>query len=155
MISQLNSKGDTIVEVLITIAVLSSVLAGAYVTVNRSYINARRAQERSEATKYVETQLEQLKSLKDSNTVNIFTFGSPFPFCTTSTGAVPLTGNLPALASHNTAIYPAACRVGTIPDNYNVSIERTGTDRFTVRGRWLEVTGKSFEEIKMEYRIYP
>lgn len=58
----LSQTGDTIVEVLIAMAVLSMVLGGAYVASNRSLAVSQQNQERAEALKLVEGQMEQLKS---------------------------------------------------------------------------------------------
>ena len=44
-------RGDTIVEVLIAIAVIGAVLGGAYVVVNNSANNNQAAQERSQERK--------------------------------------------------------------------------------------------------------
>lgn len=57
-----NQQGDTIVEVLIAIAIVSLTLAGAYASVNRSSNATRTAQERGEALKWAETQVEQIKA---------------------------------------------------------------------------------------------
>lgn len=57
-----NQKGDTIVEVLLAVAALSLVLTASYVLANRSSQGIRQAQERSEALKHTETQLEWLKN---------------------------------------------------------------------------------------------
>ena len=46
-----SSRGDTIVEVLLAIAITSVVLAGAYVAVSGSMKASRAAQERGEAVK--------------------------------------------------------------------------------------------------------
>jgi Tfp pilus assembly protein PilV len=60
MIRTKSQTGDTIVEVLLSIAVLSSVLGGAFVSANHSLKSTRAAQERGEALKLVESQVEQL-----------------------------------------------------------------------------------------------
>ena len=57
-----NSRGDTIVEVLIAVAIVSLTLTGAYASVNRSTNATRTAQERAEALKWAETQVEQIKA---------------------------------------------------------------------------------------------
>lgn len=55
-----NQRGDTIVEVLIALTVLMVVIAGGYSIATRSLNGARIAQERSEATKLAEGQLEAI-----------------------------------------------------------------------------------------------
>lgn len=61
-ISKHNQRGDTIVEVLIAIAIVSLTLAGAYVSANQSANKTRTAQERAEAIKWAESQVELLKA---------------------------------------------------------------------------------------------
>lgn len=57
-----NIRGDTIVEVLISIAILSVILTGAYVTSNQSLNNIRQAQERIQALGFAQTQIEDLRA---------------------------------------------------------------------------------------------
>lgn len=59
---RLGSRGDTIIEVLLSIAVLSMVLSISYGLANRSSQNNRQSQERAEAQKVGEEQLELLRS---------------------------------------------------------------------------------------------
>lgn len=54
--------GDTIVEVLIAIAVVSSVLAIAYSTMNRNLQIMRNNQERTQAVRVAQDQIETLKA---------------------------------------------------------------------------------------------
>jgi type II secretory pathway pseudopilin PulG len=156
MIKRLKQTGDTIVEVLIAMAVISLVLAGAFTTANRSSHNVRQAQERSEAIKYSEQQLEQLKALVKSNPSAVFSLTTQTTlFCTSSTGLVPFTtGTLPARDSDTFSIYPANCKAGNIPGSYNLSIIRVGTNDFRVVARWNNAIGTGNDEITMWYRLY-
>ncbi len=66
MLKSLNKKckqqrGDTIIEVLLAMSVIGVVLGSAFGIANRSVATGRDAQERSEALKIAETQLELLK----------------------------------------------------------------------------------------------
>ena len=49
-----NQRGDTIIEVLIVLAVLGLAIGITYATANRSILNARQAQE-SSSKKYIPT----------------------------------------------------------------------------------------------------
>lgn len=60
-------RGDTIVEVMIAAAIIGLVIAISYATSSRALRAGRQAQERTEAYKYVESQLEQLKLMADTN----------------------------------------------------------------------------------------
>jgi prepilin-type N-terminal cleavage/methylation domain-containing protein len=54
-------RGDTIVEVLIAMAIISLVLTAAYVTSNRNTILIQSSQEREQAQRLVEGQIEMLR----------------------------------------------------------------------------------------------
>lgn len=106
---RLNNLGDTIVEVLIALAVLSAVLGGAYSISNRSLTSVKQAQEHTQALKYAEQQIERLKQLADGGGVdssgnpsnNVFTFSGGF--CITSSGANLLIDNSLLNCAHGTA----------------------------------------------------
>ena len=55
-------RGDTIVEVLIAVAIISLVLTAAYATVNRNVAGIQNVQEHSDALKLVEGQVEFLRA---------------------------------------------------------------------------------------------
>ena len=58
---RLNNQGETIVAVLISVAVVSLVLVSSYVIVRRSFNLGIAARERTQALKIIESQLERLK----------------------------------------------------------------------------------------------
>ena len=60
---RLNQVGDTIVEVLVAMTVMSMVLGGAFASTNRSLNATQAAKERDQGVRLAETQIEQLKSL--------------------------------------------------------------------------------------------
>lgn len=145
-------RGDTIVEVLIAIAVISLVLAGAYVTTNRNLLATRAAQERGNALTLAESQLEQIKSLAVSDPDVLFGAGTPSPFCVTSALSV-------ASASD------AACRMDSTgaptatEPVYSVSVTRDSPDGnggylFTVTNRWVDPSGRRTDEVRLTYRVY-
>lgn len=67
--SRSTERGDTIVEVLIAVVVISSMLVGAYSIANKSTQQIRMSQERSESSGLTTAVLEQLKS-NDSDLTN-------------------------------------------------------------------------------------
>ena len=79
-----NQRGDTIVEVLIAVAVITLVLAGAYKITARNTIATQDTQEHSYALKLAETQTEKLRAASKVE----LTGASP-AFCFSSlTGAI-------------------------------------------------------------------
>lgn len=68
--SKLNSRGDSIIEVLIVIAILMIIISGGYTIATRSLNGIRASQERSEATKIAEGQIEAINQrFKEINTL--------------------------------------------------------------------------------------
>ncbi len=147
------TRGDTIVEVLLAIAITSIVLAGAYVAVDRSLKASRASQERGEATEVARAQIERLKYLNLSNpTANIYQDNASF--CISSTLDVLQITDISSDADD-----PSGCRSS---NRYVASITRnplTGTHQ--IRVLWENITGSNsvtgypgFDEIKMYYRVY-
>lgn len=137
---KLGSKGDTIVEVLLAIAVVSAVLGGAYVATNRSLGGVRQSQERGEALKLVEGQLERLKEAARTSD-DVFTT-STNPFCL-GDGLAPTND-------------PATCNQG--PDGrYQLAIQRAPSGdgyTFTASAVWDRFGGGGQEQVEIRYRVY-
>lgn len=147
-----NSFGDTIVEVLIAITVLSMVLGSAYVLANRSLARVREAQEHSEALKLAEAQLEQLKQLADNsgqdvNGDSIFD-ASTNNFCTTYiTSPDPGYDIVP---NSN-----AACRANSGVE-YRISTRHTSSGRthtYLVNVTWDSLGGGSGNKVSLAYNL--
>jgi type II secretory pathway pseudopilin PulG len=135
---KLGSKGDTIVEVMLAIAIVSAVLGGAFVSSNKSLQGARQSQERSEAMKLLEGQLERMKQLSSTPGNNLFTQSAQF--CVNDTPAVrPISDTV-------------ACRQGT-DGRYAMSITRNA-NTFTALATWDRIGGGQ-DRVQLIYRIYP
>ncbi|HSX31884.1 MAG TPA: hypothetical protein VLF43_01360 [Candidatus Saccharimonadales bacterium] len=149
-------RGDTIVEVLISIAVVTMVLGGAYVTTNRSLLNTRGAQERGTALKLAESQLEQLKSVIAVTPEKIFGGGGftpPVHFCITGGVTVYDSTVTPGNANCKVDVNGAPAGANVQPA-YSLAITRSGND-FTIDESWLNVGGKVTDQLQLVYRIYP
>jgi len=83
---KLKQRGDTIVEVMMAMMVVGLSLGVAYGIANRATLTGRNAQERTEALKVAEAQIELLKSnlAADASTRPDYTDGSPSSFCITA-----------------------------------------------------------------------
>lgn len=151
----LNNRGDTIVEVLICLAILSLVLSSAYVLTNRNQATNQVAQERSESLKVADTQLELLRAYTDKHALPTFDY-----FCLQANGTdvqlVEMTNN-PAGANPT---YPAACTSGP-GGRYTfvvwsparaTAIGGNGSS-FAVTSRWAGLTTAS-EEVKVFYSVF-
>lgn len=164
-----NQRGDTIVEVLVSVAALSLVLSASYALANRSSQATRQAQERGESFKLAESQLERFKEY-----LTVPSSDNPEPadgdvFCVIPKPVVIPSDNgkiildkfvAPALPPANaqdelTAQFSAfGAHPGCVSGFYNTFIERTG-NTYTVHTRWNAVTGRGIDEATMVYRVYP
>jgi prepilin-type N-terminal cleavage/methylation domain-containing protein len=138
-------KGDTLVEVLIAIAIVTLILGGAYVTTSHSLQATRAAQERSIALKLAESQIERIKGLAADDPDTLFTASSPF--------CISAASGLPVVASDT------ACQVNQTGNPtssepiFHISIAKSG-NYFVLTETWASVTGKTTENLKMRYRVY-
>jgi prepilin-type N-terminal cleavage/methylation domain-containing protein len=64
-------RGDTIVEVLISMAVISLILAAGYAITNRNVATTQDSQERSQAQQLVKQQAEQLRVLSANGGITL------------------------------------------------------------------------------------
>lgn len=151
-LKKLAERGDTVVEVLISIAVVSFILGGAFVLTNRSLQGTRQAQERLNGIKLVESQLEQLKNLAATNSSAIFGSAPP-SFCINQAGAVVVSSLNPSGVASNTS-----CRVGvdgnptTNEPVFNLNVSRTA-NTFTVKSVWNNTQGGQ-DNVEMKYKLY-
>lgn len=154
----LGNRGDTIIEVLLAITIVSTMLGGAYVLSNRTLNNNRQSQERGEAIKIAESQIERLKSAfsVDNNLAlpsNVFCMDSSNDVKDANT---PIVISVPALNSATDVFssYLASCTVTNQSLPYYVSIEESASDLFTVRTRWDSIGGRGHNEVRLIYRVY-
>jgi prepilin-type N-terminal cleavage/methylation domain-containing protein len=139
-------RGDTLVEVLIAIAVVSLVLGGAYATTNRSLLASRDAQERGNALKLAQSQLEQVKGLAATDPAKIFAGAAPSSFCITD-------GNIVHASTQAECAMDGAGNPTTNEPKYQLAVVRTGNN-FTVTNRWANVHGDSTNQVQLKYRAY-
>src|SRR4051812_37199404 len=89
-----DQRGDTIVEVLIAMAIISSVLAGAFFFTKPSTQNIRDTEEHSQALQLLQGQVEQIRAEISSGAVET---DFPANFCYDTTGNLQtLTSAVPA-----------------------------------------------------------
>jgi prepilin-type N-terminal cleavage/methylation domain-containing protein len=140
-------RGDTLVEVLISIAIVSLVLGGAYVTTNRSLTATRAAQERSNALKLAEGQVEQLKAIIAATPDQVFGPTAPLTFCVYNGAIIP---NVPA--NVKCAVDSKGVQTTAEPV-FHITVQRTGND-FAVNELWSNAGGKNTDHVDLKYRIY-
>lgn len=147
----LRNRGDTIIEVMIVLAVLGLAITMSYTTANRSLLATRQAQENARATQLLYSQIEQMRLLaavpSPSPTQNIFrAVGAPF--CVTVVSGVYAVLDTTA----------PACLVDNL---YRLSITHTDNpaagrpNTFTLTATWLDASGRENSTVTMNYRIHP
>jgi prepilin-type N-terminal cleavage/methylation domain-containing protein len=154
-LSKLTQRGDTIVEVLIAIAVIGAVLGGAYSLVNANVKSNQLAQERSVAVKVAESQLEQLRAYAESSDVSAIAVNSNFCFRTdgSKVNFTSYTGALPSTDGN----YPNACKFdgadGLQTKRYMTGIRVLSANTFTVYVSWDDPTGNRAQS-SIAYKVY-
>lgn len=145
----LREKGDTLIEVMIAMSVISLVLGGAYVMTNTSLQASRDAQERVNATKLAQSQLELLKSIASSKPTQLFsgTFATGSGFC------IDQSGN-PIVDTNSACKVNANGTPSTTPPTYSLSIKQSPANNFTLTTTWTNSGGQRQEVIHLKYRVY-
>ncbi|MFZ1323543.1 MAG: type II secretion system protein [Candidatus Saccharimonadales bacterium] len=144
-----DQRGDTIVEVLIAIAVITSVLGLVYSTMNRNFKLMRGNQERTEASKTAQGQLEALKGLYSADP-DAVTDNGLNGFCINGGVTVAPPGKpAPTLGGDDLSTYGACTS-----SHYRYVLKRDATDTklYTATVRW-EAFGSGRSEVIMYYRI--
>jgi type II secretory pathway pseudopilin PulG len=137
---RLRETGDTLIEVLIALTVVASMIGAAYATSSRNLRGNRQAQERGEALKLAESQLEKLKGMVAAGQTSPFT--TTGSFCMSQSGAVQQATT-------------ANCTTSAGGPSYYVTIERQTNDNFAIVVVWDRVGGNGSDVINMNYRVHP
>lgn len=133
----LNQVGDTMVEVLISMAIVSMILGGAYVTSNKSLIAIRDAQEHVDALKLASAEVELIKSITPT----------PGLICYT------LDGTMQTIATNCTLTNTGAINSTNISPSYKVAITVDAAGTYKVKVNWDTVTGViNGGNVEMYYR---
>jgi Tfp pilus assembly protein PilV len=127
-ILKLNQRGDTIVEVLISLAVLSLALGISFASANTSLKQSTNSQEHTEALGIISAQVEKLRSAITSGVTGLPTSSGFFCMVTPSVA----TDNLPYVTFSDESVasyadYPASCAQG-LNNRYYVSISPEGAN---------------------------
>lgn len=155
--TRLSSRGETIVEVLVVMAVLSSVLGSAFALSSKTINVNRESQERSRAVGYAQNQLERLKGVVDQSNST-----TPNKFCFSNAGViVPIlpanyagVGNASPDADDFTK-YPTECIDGLFHAVivYDSPLAPTnGTKTYTSYVRWDKIGQTGHNNVVLKYR---
>lgn len=155
-------SGDTIVEVIIVLAVIGFALGIAYATSNASLQATRQAEENSHATQLVQAQIESLRSysgITDSLDPHYIYQLQAFCFDTSQTKVTLASMTNPPLTLVGTSKYSnytvgsSNCVFDTL---YHIVIgyDSASQDTFTVKATWDDVRGDAQDTVTMVYRLH-
>ena len=155
---KITNKGETIVGVLISAAIIGLVLVSSYTIIRRSFTAGQATRERTKVLKVIETQLERLKYAIYTGVSSIDPFDQT-SFCVDADGQVQ---------PGSTDI--TVCDVGDIADNpdrnfiikitydengLNDDVSTYDDNLFVITATWLEFGKSTPSVIKIFYRIHP
>jgi Tfp pilus assembly protein PilV len=152
-ISIRNQRGDTIVEVLISMTIISSILVGAFILANNSKLQVTNSREHDDAIKILESQLEEMRAYATSNSNPDQGVFITTAFC--------MYHDQPALTSTGNCVQDDNGNVTTQQPEYNVSIQcqnqcpdHNGGYLYDATVWWPQVTGHGNATESMYYRLY-
>ena len=161
--SNRRQAGDTIVEVLIVLTILSLAFSISYATATRGLAASRQAQEHSEALQFLTSQIELLRTADKDNIA--FTGSNSFCMTAQNTAVAFASGYTvtPLARDDDYTKYPLACTkgpdlVGDGRNLYRLSITRGTTGnhtQFTMYARWVGPGTAGLQQEKIVYRLYP
>jgi prepilin-type N-terminal cleavage/methylation domain-containing protein len=142
------SRGDTIVEVMVVLAVLGLAIGISYATANRSLLDARQAQENAQATELAQSQIESLRTL------------TPAADTAIPTKDIFQTGLLYCINGNYNVATGNSCNQGSIP--YNMAVTYVAASppaplpggTFTITVTWPDVEGQGNDTVTLVYRLY-
>lgn len=154
-LKRLNQSGDTIVEVLIVLAVLSMSFGISYATANGSLTKSRSSEEHTEAQGILSSQAEQLRAAVANNATlpnsSTFCFGN-------STGNIVTQSpwNQSALDT-NPGDYPASCNFNSFYFASIVYVPSSGTTQayYDLQVRWQGLGSLGVQQVEYTYAITP
>lgn len=165
IIKPLHQRGDTIVEVLLAVAILGLVIALGYSIASLGLRTTRQAQEHAEALKIAEGQLERLKAraLDPAASGDVFSQAGGFCLGADTTISTITPPSPTASVPDDFSRYPANCQF-TLENQpctsgycYHAGVRRgsgANANTFTVTVRWDSIGRSQQDEVKLNYRLY-
>jgi type II secretory pathway pseudopilin PulG len=161
----LHPNGDTIVEVMVVLAVLGLAVGISFATANRGLLDTSQSEQNSQATNYAQAEVEDLRYLAPTSnstdtsqnpTSNIFNPAGTF--CITDpTSSVPITTSSELNCTFGPTpfhilIYNCDSYTGTSPNPCNGTA--TASDTFAVVATWSNIQGDGQDSATLYYRAH-
>jgi prepilin-type N-terminal cleavage/methylation domain-containing protein len=145
-------RGDTIIEVLISLAVVSLVLASAYAITTRNVSTNQDTQEHNQAQQIVQKQLEELRAISVNGAVSSFQSQGCI-VKNVSTGLLGFTSNLGGGCTFDADATTAHC---TAEPCYQVAITQldaaNNPSLFEITATWTSLQGTT-SSVALDYGI--
>lgn len=151
LVKRLGQRGDTIVEVLISIGIVSLILTGAYVTTHRSTQGIRDAQEHAEALKLAQGQLEQVRQNAHTATPTVFSQTAGNQFCMVDAIVVTNTVSCTQDSAGNPTTSQPAYVLQVSRQDCSIG---ANCHQFTVQVQWDSVTADGKAREQLVYRLH-
>jgi prepilin-type N-terminal cleavage/methylation domain-containing protein len=146
---KLKQRGDTIVEVMIVLAILGLAISISYATASRSLKNTRQAQENAEATELVRGQIEALRTVACNTTDP--DCDRPALINSNATFCLELDGDTYTPVEDT----GTACHHGAL--DYHVTVRQTNPDTptsaYIVSAEWPSIQGEGNDTVTITYRL--
>ena len=144
-----NSRGDTIVEVMIAIAIAGSVMGGAYVVTNKILANSRQAQEHTEALQIANEQIERIIGFAATSNDSLYDTTEGLQHCANKD-----TGALENIPDPNTI--PAGCKGFGLGQLCTVTFtyEPENNEIFRIKVVWDSAARETPDQVSLTYRPY-
>ncbi|MCA9348589.1 hypothetical protein KC878_00360 [Candidatus Saccharibacteria bacterium] len=161
---RLNNTGETIVEVLISIAMLSISIVGSIVVARESILLGQSANERTQALKIVEAQIERLKARAPQDADNqgasdsVFNDGSEY--CLDDSlqmvsAPFPTNSDVDRISCSNDKFPPSNLQVSIKYLKDGPTVSDFDDDLFVVTAEWDNVRGGQRDKVVIDYRLHP
>lgn len=159
---RLNSQGDTIVEVMISLAVLALAFAISYSTAQSTLNNVQNSQEHSSALEYIDSQIEALRYVANEAIPPIAQMsGSAFclvpqnvPGGGVQIQPVDFNSINPGFNAANWRGATSSCAESQGSFDYYVAVIPTSPDNFNITVWWNGLGNLGIQKETLSYRVY-
>lgn len=150
-LKRLNQRGDTIVEVMLVLAIVGLAVGISFATADSSLSQVTASSQNTQSTALLQQQIERLRSLvANPSTSPNYIFRTSGYYCVDASDNVIATFTGTNLTNYT--IYPAACVSG----GYHIAVSYNGTSdpTFTTTAYWDDIQGHGQDSATLTYRMH-
>lgn len=157
-----SSLGDTIVEVIIAIALLGTVMAATYISTTHSLQVGTDAGNRDRAGQYIQQQVEMLKFAEQNEPTVLSAYTSASgPFCIdpSTGGPISLSGSSCKVCVSSAGLLSGftdnagKCPTGTTGTDYLITLVYGANNVFTITANWSASNGSGQDQSVVYYKL--